>query len=343
MKKTMLVIPSLEPKENLIRIIEDLSKEFSNIIVVNDGSSEKYDFIFEKIKKMNIVVLKHGINLGKGRALKTAFNYILSECNDIDVIVTADSDGQHLSKDIFKCSSFAMDNPNSLILGVRDFSKKDVPLRSRFGNKITRRIFKYLLGINISDTQTGLRAFSRSQMKDFMITSGEKFEYETNMLIDNKNKGYKFLEVSIETVYIENNETSHFNPIKDSIQIYKLFVKYIIASISSFVIDISFFKIGIGFGATIVQSTIIARIISSLFNYKINRNSVFKTYNKTSFYKYYFLVVIQMFVSAYTVKLLDSLHINKSIVLIKIFVDIIIFMVNYYIQREWVFKEKRSE
>ena len=343
MKKTMLVIPSLEPKENFIRILEELSKEFSNIIVVNDGSNEKYDFIFEKIEKMNIIVLKHGINLGKGRALKTAFNYILSECKDIDIVVTADSDGQHLSKDILKCSSFAIDNPDSLILGVRDFSKKDVPLRSRFGNKITRKIFKYLLGISISDTQTGLRAFSRNQMKDFITTNGEKFEYETNMLIDNKNNGYEFFEVPIETVYIENNETSHFNPIKDSIQIYKLFVKYIIASISSFVIDISLFKIGIGFGATIVQSTIIARIISSLFNYKINRNSVFKTYNKTSLYKYYFLVVVQMFISAYTVKLLNSLYIDKNVILIKIFVDIIIFMINYYIQREWVFKEKRGE
>ena len=343
MKKTMLVIPSLEPKENFIRILEELSKEFSNIIVVNDGSSEKYDFIFEEIEKMNIIVLKHGINLGKGRALKTAFNYILSECNDIDIVVTADSDGQHLSKDILKCSSVAIDKPHSLILGVRDFSKKDVPLRSRFGNKITRKIFKYLLGIYISDTQTGLRAFSRNQMKYFITTNGEKFEYETNMLIDNKNSGYEFFEVPIETVYIENNETSHFNPIKDSIQIYKLFVKYIIASISSFIIDISLFKIGIGFGATIVQSTIIARIISSLFNYKINRNSVFKTYNKTSLYKYYFLVVIQMFISAYTVKLLNSLYIDKNVILIKIFVDIIIFMINYYIQREWVFKEKRGE
>lgn len=127
----MLVIPSLEPKENFIRILEELSKEFSNIIVVNDGSSEKYDFIFEEIEKMNIIVLKHGINLGKGRALKTAFNYILSECNDIDIVVTADlAFGQHLSKDILKCSSVAIDKPHSLILGVswpaQDFS---LPMR----------------------------------------------------------------------------------------------------------------------------------------------------------------------------------------------------------------------
>lgn len=346
MKKSYLVIPSLEPKKDFIILLKNVKKRVEgmniDIIVVNDGSGYRYDEIFNEIKRNNITVLDHFINLGKGRALKTAFNYILNKDHNLDSIVTADSDGQHSIEDIISCLKMSQENPNTLILGVRKFKntkKTKIPFRSSFGNKLTNTIFKYLLGLNISDTQTGLRAFGKKQAIDFLKVKGERFEYETNMLIDNRDLGYKFKETIIRTIYIENNETSHFNPIRDSIVIYSLFLKYIIVSIFSFLTDIFLFKIFMVFKSSILSSTIIARIISSILNYMLNRNKVFKSYNKTSFSKYYILVFIQMFISGMSVSFLSNTFKNKNILVLKIIVDIVIFIVNYYIQREWVFKK----
>ena len=354
MEENVLVIPSLNPNENFLDLLDNFKSKIAenniklSIVVVNDGSLKKFDAIFEKIKEKNIVVLKHAVNLGKGRALKTAFNYILNETKNLKSVVTADSDGQHLIEDIIYCLENSNKNLDTLILGKRDFDKnlksgKDkIPFKSKFGNKMTRWIFNYLLGLDINDTQTGLRAFSKNQVKDFLEVKGERFEYETNMLIDNKNLGYKFKEIPINTVYIKNNESSHFNPIRDSIAIYSLFFKYIIVAILSFTVDISLFGIFRILRFTILNATIIARILSSILNYTLNRNKVFKSFNKKSLLKYYILVIIQMFVSGYSVKFLHKVIVNENVIFLKIIIDLIIFVVNYYIQREWVFERREK-
>lgn len=354
MEENVLVIPSLNPNKNFLDLLDNFKSKIAenniklSIVVVNDGSLRKFDNIFEKIKEKNIIVLKHAVNLGKGRALKTAFNYILNEKKDLKSVVTADSDGQHLIEDIIYCLEISNKNLDTLVLGKRNFDKdlknksEKIPFRSKFGNKITRWIFKYLLGLNIYDTQTGLRAFSKNQVKDFLKVKGERFEYETNMLIDNKNLGYKFKEIPIKTVYIRNNESSHFNPIRDSIAIYSLFFKYIIVAILSFVVDISLFGIFRILKFTILNATIVARILSSILNYTLNRNKVFKSFNKKSLLKYYILVIIQMFVSGYSVKFLHKMIINENVIFLKIIIDLIIFIVNYYIQREWVFERREK-
>ena len=184
-------------------------------------------------------------------------------------------------------------------------------------------------------------------MKKFLPVSGERYEYETNMLIECKEKQIEIAEVPISTVYIRNNALSHFDAIKDSIKIYKLFIKYIIASLSSFMLDILLFTIFVGLlpeinfiGVTqIVVATIIARIISSIYNFAINSKVVFKNKNDNSIIKYFLLCIVQMFISAFIVsELFKILQINST--LIKIIVDAVIFIANFIIQREWVFKKK---
>lgn len=355
MEENVLVIPSLNPDENFLDLLDNFKSKIAenniklSIVVVNDGSSSKFDNTFEKIKEKKIIVLEHAVNLGKGRALKTAFNYILNEVKDLKSVVTADSDGQHLIEDIIYCLKISNKNKNTLILGTRNFEKTlknvkngGVPFRSKLGNILTSLVFKYLLGLKISDTQTGLRAFSKNQVKDFLKVKGERFEYETNMLIDNKNLGYKFKEIPINTVYIKNNESSHFNPIRDSIAIYSLFFKYIIVAILSFAVDISLFGIFRILKFTILNATITARILSSILNYTLNRNKVFKSFNKKSLLKYYVLVIIQMFISGYSVKFLHKVIVNENVIFLKIIIDLIIFVVNYYIQREWVFERREK-
>lgn len=222
MKKVALIIPSLNPDQKLIEYVKEAIKMgFKNIIIVNDGSSKEYDKFFNELSKYNeCIVLKHATNLGKGRALKTAFQYYLNKFNDFTGVVTADSDGQHSLKDTLKIANEITDN--SLVLGMRNFNEKQVPFKSRYGNKITTFIFKTLYGKKINDTQTGLRGLSNDFIKHSLNLNGEGFEYEINMLIEAIRNKTEIKEVFIRTIYIEDNKSSHFNPIKDSIKIYKV-------------------------------------------------------------------------------------------------------------------------
>jgi putative flippase GtrA len=181
--------------------------------------------------------------------------------------------------------------------------------------------------------------------KKFLATSGERFEYETNTLIECKEKNIPIVEETIETIYINDNSESHFNPLKDSIRIYKLFVKYILSAISSFVLDIALFALFMkvlpdSIGKKIVISTIIARVISSLYNYLVNSKVVFKESNNIALVKYFILVIVQMFASGFIVDALSENVFTFNPTLIKIIVDSVIFVVNFFIQREWVFKKK---
>lgn len=343
-----VIIPAFNPDEDLfLKFVNEVTKNFSKIIVVNDGSKEEYKETFTKIQELHneIQILKHNVNLGKGRALKTAFNHVLNNYQDCIGIVAADCDGQHGITDVINCAQVLQNNSSALILGVRDFSKKNVPFKSRYGNKLTKGIFKLFIGLNIKDTQTGLRAMSTKLMKVFMNTKGERYEYETNMLIECKQNNIPIIQVPIMTIYIQQNQTSKFNPLKDSISIYKLFAKYIISSVSSFILDIILFNIFLvilnkyGIANKIIIATIIARIISSLYNFKINAKMVFRNINNKSLIRYAILVLFQMLVSALGVQYLSKFA-SINVVVIKVIVDLVIFVVNFVIQREFVFRSK---
>ena len=348
MDDIVIIIPSYKPeREIMMEFIGKVKSNFKNIVVVDDGSGKEYRDFFDNLQNEGIVVLRHYINFGKGRGIKTAFNYVLNNYPDILGVVTADCDGQHYIEDIIKCAEKLKENPKKLVIGYRNFDEKQVPFRSRFGNKITRGVFNTFVGIKITDTQSGLRAFGKTTMETFLKTAGERYEYETNMLIDCKEKDIEIAEVPISTVYIKNNSGSHFNPIKDSIIIYKLFAKYIISSLSSFIVDILLFtlfvsllpKINLKGITEIVIATILARIISATYNFIINSKVVFKNQSKNSIIKYFILCIVQMFISAFAVSaLFELLHINST--MIKVVVDTVIFIINFVIQREWVFKKK---
>ena len=214
-KKIPVVVPAYEPDEKLSGLLRKLREAgFINIVLVDDGSGEGYVHLFEDgEKEYGCVVLRHAVNQGKGRALKTAFNYCLEAYPDTPGVITADSDGQHTPECILSCAAALAENPESLILGCRCFDGEDVPARSEFGNKCTRAVMKYLTGITVSDTQTGLRGIPAGFMAQLLKVPGERFEFETNMLLETKKRKVPIFEVPIKTVYIEENRTSHFNPI----------------------------------------------------------------------------------------------------------------------------------
>ncbi len=344
MKKFCAVIPSLNPDERLLDVVNGLKeKEFYKIIIVNDGSSS--DKYFSELKD-GCDILTHYKNYGKGRAMKTALNYYMNTYSDVCLgVVFADSDNQHDTEDICRCCEELYDNPDSLILGSRDFNQSNVPSRSRFGNKTTSFVFKSLCGIDISDTQTGLRAMGNSVIPYFLDLFGERFEYETNMLLECKKQNIPIREVPIKTVYIDGNKSSHFNPLTDSAAIYKLIIKYAWSSLMSFVIDIALFSLCLVVfkklpdKTLLLFSTVVSRILSSLFNYAVNHKVVFrcKEHMGRTLLKYYVLCLIQMGASYGGVYLLTSI-LGISSVIIKIIVDTVLWLISFRIQHSWVFK-----
>ena len=236
-KDVVVLIPVYNPNEEIMQeFLDKLTKKFTNIVFINDGCSKKHDKFMNNLAK-SYPVVKHSVNLGKGRGLKNGINYILENFSKAKVIVTADCDGQHSVKDIKKCSDIAKKNMDALVLGVRDFSDNLVPRRSKFGNVITRNVLYSFVGVKVSDTQTGLRAMSLNIAKKLIDVDGERYEYETNCLIETKSRNIPIKEVVIETIYINNNETSHFNPVKDSIRVYKLFASYLLFTLLAYIIE----------------------------------------------------------------------------------------------------------
>ncbi|MCU0285696.1 MAG: glycosyltransferase family 2 protein [Acidobacteria bacterium] len=216
-----ILIPAYNPDETLLKVVTGLmSEHFEHIIIVNDGSPQECLPIFEQLAKIpQCSLLTHTQNRGKGRALKTGLNYFYEHFPGCAGIVTADADGQHLPADILKIAKELKNQTGQLILGVRRMDHK-VPFKSLFGNVLTRFVFRFVTGANVSDTQSGLRGLPVEMIKPLLDIPGERYEYEINMLIWAARKTGKIIEIPIHTIYIEGNKRSHFNPFSDSLKIY---------------------------------------------------------------------------------------------------------------------------
>ncbi len=357
-----VIIPSYNPDEKLVSVIDGLEAlGITDIIVVNDGSKKECLKYFDKIKNRDYVtLLSHEKNRGKGAALKTAFRFFLDNRKEMVGCVTADGDAQHRPEDIIACAmELSQENPK-IVLGVRDFSLPHVPSRSRKGNRITSLVFRIFVGMKLSDTQTGLRAFPLEYIRDMCEVSGERYEYETNMLLEMKRRRIPYCEKIIETVYIEENKTSHFHPVRDSWRIYKLilahFFKYTISALLCLLIE-QIIQTGIFhllnnkiFAVlTEIFSFVPARIVSSIANYYINKKFVFgeKSNSKASLIKYYILwfcqAIVTMSLDWLAVTLTTNVFGSVTTVIYTIITLIIkafIAIASFRIQKDWVFAEK---
>ena len=313
LSKISVVLPSLDPDEKLIAVIDGLLEYgFTDIILVNDGSKPENLHYFEDAAAQHpeIHLLHHEVNKGKGAALKNAFRWFLENRPDGYGVVTVDGDNQHHPADTRACCEHMLKTGHA-VLGCRDFNQEDVPARSSFGNKTTSLIFKIFVGMTISDTQTGLRALPRKMLNVLVDVYGDRFEYETNMLLAFKNHGFKFDEVKIRTVYIEENKSSHFRVIRDSWRIYKLilshFFRYTLSSLVSFVVDSGMVYLLTVMLRAFLQdpllgtiATVGARAVSSLLNFYMNKKLVFQTKVNTlkAMIRYYALAIPQLVVQS---------------------------------------------
>ncbi len=226
-----MLIPARDPDVRLVALVDELTiYGFTAILIVDDGSHPDSAPVFNHLKTLpNVQVLCHAVNHGKGRALKTGFNYVLSNLPLIEGVITADADGQHAADDIVAVAAAMEQGSNEVMLGVREFAK-DVPLRNRFGNVLTKLIFEHITGMNISDTQTGLRAFPRSVLPKLVSLPGDRYEYEMDVLAYTCRHIGKPREIGIKTIYLEGICSSHFHPLWDSLRIYFVLLRFYLST-----------------------------------------------------------------------------------------------------------------
>ena len=274
-----VLIPAYEPGEALPALTRALMDKGVPVVVVNDGSATGLEY-FERIRAQGAVVLEHGENLGKGRALKTGLAWMAEQ--GYEGVVTADADGQHSLEDILRVARALAGGTRRLVLGIRDVSR--MPNRSRTGNCLTRTLFRLLYGIKLQDTQTGLRGIplTGENRSGLLSLTGERYEYEMEMLIE---AGELFpagiQELEIETIYLEDSDTSsHFRPLADGARIYSVlfrhFPRFFLSSILAFLVDYSLFNLlyYLLFHRS-VPAAVLAGVVSAGVNYTVNRKLVF--------------------------------------------------------------------
>lgn len=343
-----VLIPAYNPDEKLLALLPKLKERFSRIVLVDDGSVKGRE-IFPQAEKYVEKILVHERNRGKGAALKTGFAYL----GDSTDVITADSDGQHTPDDIAKVAEGLRSHRDGLVLGVRSFSGK-VPLRSRFGNWWTRWFFFLMTGLMIRDTQTGLRGIPAALLPRVAAIPGDRYEYEMAMLADAKNHPSRPLQIPIETVYIDSNATSHFNPLLDTIRIYRSLFQFCISSVLSFLIDNGIFAVVMWALAAkdtprrddVLIALVAARFVSSHFNYFYNRFVVFRRERATPHRRhrsYYGYIALVLAVGAASYALTEGCAAlldvrGVAVTVVKIAADIALFVASYLVQKKLIFR-----
>ena len=348
MKRQFALIPAYKPNENLISFIQSLETRGLEVVVVNDGSGEDHLPLFHKIQEQSLATVIHlEKNQGKGAALKAGLSY-LNTVNDDFQVITLDADGQHSLQDALFLLQKSLENEGSLLLGSRAQSK-DSPLRSRIGNYITKKVFSLTTGVRVEDTQTGMRAFSKQLIPKLLKIQGNRYEYEMNMLLDFAKEGIPIQEYPIETIYINDNEESHFDTVKDSIRIYSQILKFISSSLLSFCIDFLLYTLSLSLSGSILFSNAFARLISLHCNFFMNKNYVFQNASESTKREHLkeYLSYLGLALSLFAMNTLllsavvEVLGVNAY--LAKIITEILLFILSYFVQKHLIFSKQEKK
>ncbi len=353
-----VLISSLNPDRQLTEFVDGLIKAgFRKIIIVNDGSDPETEKHMRRCEKFSeCVVIAHEKNLGKGCALRTGMKYYIDNPEGFDGIVTCDCDGQHSVNDAVKIAQMMQYKDNALFLGARDFSLESVPRRCKYGNCITRKVMSILYKTSITDTQTGLRGIPNKLIERFIKLPGKRFDFEMNTLIECIQNDIEIIETPIETIYIDENKNSHFRAFKDSVRVYwpmcgKL-VKFLLSAFGCYCVELIVFTLltkyafkNFDAGMTFLPQAI-SKVFSCTGNFIINKHTVFKNKGslKDSLARYILTLVMLVVLSSTAMSMIMELFNiemnNTSILLVKVLTDFFCMVLNFTLQRKWVFTDK---
>lgn len=360
--RTAAVVPSLNPTDRLTDTVDGLLRAgFTQVVLVDDGSRPETGGYFEAAAaRPGVTLLRHEVNRGKGAAMKTAFAWLLEHDPGCAGVVTVDGDGQHHPDDAAACAR-KMAEEGKLILGCRDFSRDGVPPRSRMGNRITCGVFRVFCGLPVSDTQTGLRAIPMEYLPRLTAVAGERYEYETNMLLALKDLDIPWGEVKIRTIYLDENKESHFHTVRDSWRIYRLilarFFRYTLSSLASAAADAGLFALlsallaGLLAGTALTAAAAVgARALSSLLNFTLNRRLVFRSGAPLgrALGRYYALalpLLLCQFLLTEGAFRAAQIGDRQTFLRTAVYAGVmaVLFVASYVIQRRWVFARKARE
>lgn len=340
---TAVLIPAYRPGAVLIELVRSLrSLGFAPVVVIDDGSGREFADIFAQVAQTESVrVVRHAVNLGKGAAIKTGMNFVLVEYPAAAGVVTVDADGQHDPADVSEVARKFEARPDALVLGSRTFAGH-VPLRSRIGNSITQTVMRFVAGQRLSDTQTGLRAIPRRLMERMLSVPATGYEFELEMLIAAKHLGFEVIEQPIRTIYEAGNPTSHFEPLRDSMRIYFVLLRFGMISMLTAVLDNILFYTFFHPTGNVAASLIGARLIALGFNYAAVRKAVFlsREQHKVALPRYLLLAVANVCLSYSLISFLSN-RLGFPVVTAKIGVESVLFIANFAIQRDFVFATAR--
>lgn len=338
------LIPAYKPETVVLDTADALlrSGRVAGLVVVDDGSGREFESLFRKLASMGAVVLRHATNMGKGMALRTGFNHIVCEYPRSVGVVTLDADGQHLTADVLAVARRLMESPASLILGCRRFGA-GVPLRSRVGNILTRHVSRLLAGLNVSDTQTGLRGIPLFFLPRLLLLDARGYDFELDMLIQARESRVPITEVPIETVYLEDNRSSHFHPLLDSMRIYMVFLRFNFSSLVTTAVDYAVFTLCFAAGLSLASAMALGRVCSWVVNYGVNRRFVFRAgrARTRSLVLYLALEIVMALISFLAIDHLFT-RMSFNVYFAKILVESSLYLLTFTIQREIVFRPGRD-
>jgi glycosyltransferase involved in cell wall biosynthesis len=337
----VVIIPAYNPPEMLVDLVEQVLKRTDwHVVVVDDGTRAELKPIFSSIASRGVLILTHAVNLGKGAALKTGMNYALSHFGHEITLLTLDADGQHLVKDLEAVAKAAAIHPSALVLGVRDLGYGSTPLRSFVGNKFTKLVVHALVGLRVTDTQTGLRALPGSFAAKLLRMESNGYEFELEMLVAARHMRLQIIERTIETVYSVGNKSSHFRPIVDSIKIYLVLLRFLLVALVSAIADNLIFLSLLQVPVDVMQAQFIARCLTVPLNFVLLRKFVFYSTLDLRLVLPRYLGVVAIFFCLSSIFVSMRTGSGYSPVSAKFFVEGLLFFANFIIQRDYVFANR---
>ncbi|MBI5322704.1 glycosyltransferase [Bradyrhizobium sp.] len=338
----VVIIPAYNPPPVFVDLVEQvLQRPHWHVVVVDDGTRVDQKPIFTALSSERVTVLTHAVNLGKGAALKTGMNYALSKFGRDITVLTLDADGQHLVKDLEAVAQTAAHHSSALILGVRDLGYHRTPLRSFVGNKFTKVVVHALVGLRVSDTQTGLRAMPGSFAEKLLHLVSNGYEFELEMLVIARHMRIQIIEQKIETVYSAGNKTSHFRPLIDSVRIYVVLLRFMTVALVSAIVDNLIFLSLLQASTDVMYAEFLARCLTVPLNFILLRKFVFYSALDLRQVLPRYLGVVAAFFCLSVIFVSIRTANGFSAVSAKLFVESLLFFANFIIQRDYVFANRR--
>lgn len=209
--RILIVIPLYNHAQSVVAVVKRCLDQHGDVLVVDDGSTDIEDNLFEGL---NVSVIRHDTNLGKGKAIMTAARH--AGKLGMTHLVTLDADLQHHPENFDRFKQAIEQDPDALFVGKRDFDAAQVPGMSRFGRGFSNFWYRVQTGFPIGDAQSGFRAYPLAVLEHLKL-SESRFSFEVEVLVKAAWAGVKVQDIDVDVFYPpKEKRVSHFKLIRDN-------------------------------------------------------------------------------------------------------------------------------